>query len=107
MKKINFSNYEYFVDVNRTYSDFKLFKKTRMHINKELHKKAKYNALKKQESSKKAKKQVFFDEKLLQSLDRLKELWSTLTSFCIPKKGASNFSAIDINKLLTNGINTS
>ena len=71
-----------------------------MHINKELHKKAKYNALKLIV----AKKQVFFDEKLLRSLDRLKELWSTLTSFCIPKKGASNFSAIDINKLLTNNL---
>ena len=73
-----------------------------MHINKELHKKAKYNALKLIV----AKKQVFFDEKLLQSLDRLKELWSTLTSFCSPKKGASNFSAIDINKLLTNNLLT-
>ena len=39
---------------------FKAFKKTRLHINKELYKKAKYDAQK----SIAAKKKAYFDEKL-------------------------------------------
>ena len=47
---------------------FKAFKKTRHHIDKELYKKAKYDAKKLIA----AKKQAFFDEKLSESVDKPK-----------------------------------
>ena len=49
---------------------FKAFKKTRLHIDKELYKKAKQNAQKLIA----AKKEVFFDEILSESVGKLKEL---------------------------------
>ena len=60
---------------------FKAFKKTRHHINKELYKKAKYDAKKLIA----AKKQAFFDEKLSESVDKPKELWNTLKYLGMPK----------------------
>ena len=82
---------------------FKAFKKTRLHIDKELYKKAKCDAQKLLA----AKKQVFFDEKLSESVGKPKDLWTTLKSLGIPKKTAvSNFNAIDNNKSLTYDIKT-
>ena len=82
---------------------FKAFKKTRLHINKELYKKAKYDAQKLIA----AKKQAFFDEKLSESVGKPKELWNTLKSLGMPKKTVvSNFNAIDDNKSLTYDIKT-
>ena len=82
---------------------FKAFKKTRLHINKELYKKAKYDAQKLIA----AKKQAFFDEKLSESVGKPKELRKNLKSRGIPKKTVvSNFNAIDDNKSLTYDIKT-
>ena len=82
---------------------FKAFKKMRLHINKELYKKTKYDAQKLIT----AKTQAFFDEKLSESLGKPKELWNTMKSLGIPKKTVvSNFNAIDDNKSLTYDIKT-
>ena len=82
---------------------FKAFKKTRLHIDTELYKKAKYNAQKLIA----AKKQAFFDKKLSETVDKTKELWSTLKSLGMPKKTVvSNFNAMDNNKSLTYDIKT-
>ena len=61
---------------------FQAFKKARLHINKELYKKTKYDAQKLIA----AKKQAFFDEKLSESVGKPKELRNTLKSRGIPKK---------------------
>ena len=75
----------------------------RLHIDKELYKKAKYNAQKLIA----AKKQAFFDEKLSESVGKPKELWDTLKYLGMPKKTVvSNFNAIDNNKSLTCDIKT-
>ena len=82
---------------------FKAFKKTRLHINKQLYKKAKYDAQKLIA----AKKQTFFDEKLSEKVGKPKKLWNTLKSLGMPKKTVvSNFNAIDDNKSLTYDIKT-
>ena len=81
----------------------KAFKKAWLHIDKELYKKAKCVAQKLIA----AKKQAFFDEKLSESVGKLKELWNTLKSLGMPKKTVvSNFNAIDNNKSLTYDIKT-
>ena len=81
----------------------KAFKKARLHIDKELYKKAKCVAQKLIA----AKKQAFFDEKLSESVGKPKELRNTLKSRGIPKKTVvSNFNAIDDNKSLTYDIKT-
>ena len=82
---------------------FKAFKKTKLHIDKELYKKAKYNSQKLIA----AKKQAFFHERLSESLAKPKELWNTLKSFGMPKKMlVSNFNEIDDNESLTYDIKT-
>ena len=73
---------------------FKKFKKSRLHINKELYKKAKYNRLKLIA----AKKREFFDDKLTENVGKPKELWETLKSLGMPHKSLiSNFNAIESN----------
>ena len=75
----------------------------RLHIDKELYKKAKYDAQKLIA----AKKQAFFDEKLSESVGKPKELWNTPKSLGMPRKTVvSNFNAIDDNKPLTYDIET-
>ena len=70
----------------------------RLHIDKALHKKAKYDAQKLIA----AKKQAFFDEKLSESVGKPNELRNAPKSLGMPKKTVvSNFSAIDDNKPLT------
>ena len=67
---------------------FKKFKKSRLHIDKELYKKSKYDALKLIAS----KKQAFFEEKLSETIGKL---WESLKSMGMPKKAIiSNFNAI-------------
>ena len=116
LRKINFPNYEHFEDANRTYSDFfqKLMtvidnvvpcKITRVKGNtqnwsdgevleklrsrdKQLYKKAKYDAQKLIA----AKKQAFFDEKLSEIVGKQTELWNTLKSLSMAKETVvSNF----------------
>ena len=82
---------------------FKAFKKTRLHIDKGLFKKAKYNAQKLIA----AKKQAFFDEKRSEGVCKPKVLWDTLKPYGIPKKTVvSMCNAIDDNKSLPYDIKT-
>ena len=82
---------------------FKVFKKTRLYINKELCKKAKYDV----QTLIAAKKQAVFDEKVSESVSKPKELLYTLKSLGMPNETVvSNFNAIDNNKLLTFDIKT-
>ena len=77
---------------------FQVFKKTRLHIDRKLYKKAKYDARKLIA----AKKQAFFDGKLSESFGKPKRLWNTRKSLGMPKKTViSNINAIDNNKSLT------
>ena len=77
---------------------FKKFKKSRLHIDKELYKKAKYNTLKLIA----AKKRAFFDDKLSENIGKPKELWETLKSLGMPQKTLiSNFNAVESNNALT------
>ena len=77
---------------------FQVFKKTRLHIDRKLYKKAKYYARKLIA----VKKQAFFDGKLSESFGKPKRLWNTRKSLGMPKKTViSNFNAIDNNKSLT------
>ena len=78
-------------------------KKTRLHIDKELYKKAKSDAQKLIA----AKKQAFFDNKLSERVGKPRELQNTLKSLGMPKKTVvSNFNAIDNGKSLTCDIKT-
>ena len=77
---------------------FKKFKKSTLHIDKELYKKSKYNALKLTAS----KKQAFFEEKLSVTIRKPKELRESLKSLGIPNNRViSNFNAIEENDTLT------
>ena len=60
-------------NINTRHKRLKKFKKSRLHIDKELYKKAKYNMLK----SIAAKKRVFFDDKLSEDIGKPKDLWET------------------------------
>ena len=62
--------------VNSTDKLFKKFKKSRLHIDKELFKKAKYEALELITT----KKQASFNEKVSESIGKPKELWESLKS---------------------------
>ena len=61
---------------------FKKFKKSRLHVGKELYKKSQYDALKLIAS----KKQAFFEENLSETIGKLKELWESLKSLGMPNK---------------------
>ena len=77
---------------------FKKFKKSRLHIDKELYKKSKYDALKLIAP----KKQACFEEKLSETIGKPKELWESLKSLGMPKRTViSNFNAIEENDTLT------
>ena len=74
------------------------FKKLRLHIDKELYKKSKYDALK----LILWEKQAFFEEKLSEMIGKPKELWESFKSLGVPSKAViSNFNAIEENDTLT------
>ena len=76
----------------------KKFKKSRLHIDKELNRKAKYNTLKLIA----AKRRAFFDDKLSENIGKPKELWETLYSLVMPQKTIiSNFSVAESNNAST------
>ena len=62
--------------VNSNDKRFKKFKKSRLHIDKKLFKKAKYEALELIAT----KKQASFNEKVSESIGKPKELWESLKS---------------------------
>ena len=73
---------------------FHEFKKSRLHIHKELFKKAKYEAFKLTAT----KKQGFFKEKISESIGKPKELWESLKFLAMPNKTLiSNFNAMENN----------
>ena len=76
---------------------FKKFKKSKLHIDKELYKKTKYNTLKLII----VKKWAFFDDKLSENI-RKPKLWQTLKSLGMPQKTLiSNFNTVESNNTLT------
>ena len=78
-------------NINNRDKLFKKFKKSGLHIDKELYKKAKYNTLKLIA----AKKQAFFDDKFSENIGKLKESWETLKSLGMPQKTLiSNINAV-------------
>ena len=85
-------------NINNRDKLFKKFKKSGLHIDKELYKKAKYNTLKLTA----AKKQAFFDDKFSENIGKLKEQWETLKSLGMPQKTLiSNINAVESNNALT------
>ena len=83
---------------------FKKFKKSRLNIDKELYKKAKYDASKLIAT----KKQAFFKEKLSETIGKPKELWESLKSLGMPNKTViSNFNAIEEGNTLTHDTRSS
>ena len=73
---------------------FQIFKNSRVYIDKELFKKAKYEALKLIAT----KKEAFFKEKILESIGKPKQLWESLKYLGMPNKTLiSNFNAMDNN----------
>ena len=114
VKQLDFPNYKTFDDANGIYSNFflkivividkfapyrnkqikgntqkwfehklfKKFKKSRLNIDKELFKKVKYDASKLITT----KKQVFFEEKLSETIGKCKELWESLKFLGMPNK---------------------
>ena len=77
---------------------FKNFKKSRLNIDKELYKEAKYDASKLITT----KNQAFFKEKLSETTGKPKELWESLKSLGMPNKTViSNFNAIEQDNILT------
>ena len=76
---------------------FKKFKKSRLIIDKELYKKAKYDAAKLIAT----KEQAFFKE-LSETIGKPKELWESLRSLGMPNKTViSNFNLIEEANTLT------
>ena len=77
---------------------FQKFKKSRLHIDKELLKKVKYETLKLIST----KKQAFVKEKILGSIGKPKELWESLKYLAMQDKNLiSNFNAMEDNDTLT------
>ena len=77
---------------------FQKFKKSRLHINKELFNKVKYEALKLTET----KKQASVKEKVSESIGKPKELWEFLKYLGMPNKTLiSNFNVMEDNDTLT------
>ena len=85
-------------NLNTRDKNLQKFKKFRLHIDKELFKKAKYEALKLVAT----KKQAVFKEKISESISKPKELWKSLKCLGIPNKTPiSNFNAMEYNETLT------
>ena len=77
---------------------FTKIKKLRSHVDTEVYKKSKYDALKLIAS----KKQAFFKDKLSETIGKTKEVWESLKSLGMPNKTViSNFNAIEENDTLT------
>ena len=77
---------------------FLKFQKSKLHIDKELFKKAKYEVLKLIAT----KKQAFVKEKISESIGKPKELWKPLKYLSMLNKTLiSNFSAMEDNDTLT------
>ena len=94
---------KYFKNLSQGTNNFKEFNKIRLHIDKELYKKGKYDTQKLIA----VKKQALFDEKLSESVGKAEELWNAMKYLGMSKKTlVSNFNAIDNNKSLTYDIKT-
>ena len=65
---------------------FKKFKKSKLHIDKELFKEARNNV----ENLIKKKKKTYFENKLKDNIGKPKELWKALNDIGLPKKGSAS-----------------
>ena len=72
----------------------KHFKSTKLHVDEELYKEAKYQAQK----LIKEKKKQFYKEKLKENIGKPKDLWKTLKSLGLSSKKGSNISNICLKK---------
>ena len=72
----------------------KHFKSTKLHVEEELYKEAKYQAQK----LIKVKKKQFYKEKLKENIGKPKDLWKTLKSLGLPSKKGSNISNVCLKK---------
>ena len=72
----------------------KHFKSTKLHIDEELYKEAKYHALK----LIKEKKKQFCKEKLKENIGKPKELWKALKYLGLPSKKGSNMANVCLKK---------
>ena len=89
---------EALVKLNSRDKLFLKFQKSKLHIDKELFKKAKYEVLKLIAT----KKQAFVKEKISESIGKPKELWKPLKYLSMLNKTLiSNFSAMEDNDTLT------
>ena len=78
-------------------NSFKIFKKSRINIDKELYKKVKCGA----SNLSTSKRQAFFEEKLLEMIGKPKDLLESLKSLGMPNKTViHNFNAIENNNAL-------
>ena len=90
-------DWEVLENINTRDKLFKQFKKSRLHIDKELYRKTKYNTLKLIV----AKKRAFFCDKLSENIGKPKGLWETLKSLCMPQKTLiSSSNAVESNNTL-------
>ena len=80
--------------INLRERPLKHFKSTKLHIDEELYKEAKYHALK----LIKEKKKQFYKEKLKENIGKPKELWKALKSLGLPSKKGSNMANVCLKK---------
>ena len=62
---------------------FKKFKKSKLHVDNDLYRKARNNV----ENLIKSKKKTYFEDKLKENIGKPKELWKALNDLGLPKKG--------------------
>ena len=67
------------------------FKLTKLHIDEDLYKEAKYNAMN-QKNLIKTKKNQFYETKLKENISKAEELWKALKSLGLPSKKSSSFN---------------
>ena len=68
---------------------FKKFKKSKLHVDKDLYREARNNV----ESIIKSKKKTYFEDKLKENIGKPKELWKTLNDLGLTKKGTQSGGA--------------
>ena len=68
---------------------FKKFKKSKLHVDKDLYREARNNV----ENIIKSKKKNYFEDKLKENTAKPKELWKTLNGLGLPKKGSQSGAA--------------
>ena len=68
---------------------FKKFKKSKLHVDKDIYREARNNV----ENIIKSKKKSYFEDKLKENIEKPKELWKTLNDLGLSKKGSQSGAA--------------